>query len=152
MEKRRCSGSFVVSFFGLPRNKLRANPTKEYSKTPRSRRNKQPLPPIMKNVRPKPNNPTETRTIPARTQTAKLYSHLASNDLHLIPATYIAPSPRQHSCPAAADTPKGSGEVLERDRGSQSPVSFQPPPRGENKIYTYDVVFSPGEARIKSKE
>ena len=55
--------------------------------------------------------------------------------------------------PAAADMPRrsgypqGSGEVLERDRGSQSPVSFQPPPRGANKIYTYDVVFSPGEAR-----
>ena len=44
--------------------------------------------------------------------------------------------------------PQGSGEVLERDRGSKSPVSFQPPPRGANKIYTYDVVFFIGEAKI----
>ena len=35
---------------------------------------------------------------------------------------------------------------MERDRGSKSPVSFQPPPRGANKIYTYDVVFRIGEA------
>ena len=73
------------------------------------------------------------------------------SDLHRIPESYIAPSPRQQICPAAADPPKGSGEVLERDRGSQSPVSFQPPPRGINKIYNSDMVFSPGEARIKSK-
>ncbi len=53
--------------------------------------------------------------------------------------------------PRRSGFPKGSGEVLERDRGSKSPVSFQPPPRGANKIYTYDVVFPPGEARIKSK-
>ena len=38
---------------------------------------------------------------------------------------------------------------MERDRGSQSPVSFQPPPRGANKIYTYDVVFPIGEANTK---
>ena len=55
------------------------------SKTPRSRRNEQPIPPIMKNKRPKPNNPTETRTIQNRTQTAKPYSELGSNDLHRIP-------------------------------------------------------------------
>ena len=30
---------------------------------------------------------------------------------------------------------------MERDRGSQSPVSFQPPPRGANKIYRSDEVF-----------
>ena len=53
--------------------------------------------------------------------------------------------------PRRSGFPKGSGEVLERDRGSKSPVSFQPPPRGADKIYTYDVVFPPGEARIKSK-
>ncbi|MDD7774676.1 MAG: hypothetical protein PT954_09715, partial [Eubacteriales bacterium] len=53
--------------------------------------------------------------------------------------------------PAAADMPRrsghppGSGEVLEWDRGSKAPVSYQPPPRGENKIYTYDVVFPIGE-------
>ena len=48
--------------------------------------------------------------------------------------------------PRRSGYPQGSGEVLERDRGSKSPVSFQPPPRGANKIYTYDAVFSIGEA------
>ena len=48
-----------------------ANPTKDYSPTPRSRRHEQPLPPIMKNERYKPNNPTETQAITARTQIAK---------------------------------------------------------------------------------
>ena len=51
--------------------------------------------------------------------------------------------------PRRSGSPKGSGEVLERDRGSKSPVSLQPPPRGANKIYTYDVVFSICEARKK---
>ena len=51
--------------------------------------------------------------------------------------------------PRRSGYPQGSGEVLERDRGSKSPVSLQPPPRGANKIYTYDVVFSIGEARKK---
>ena len=64
-----------------------ANPTKEKAKPPRSRRNEQSLPPIMKNVRYPPNNPTETRTIPARTQKAKPYSELAIIDLHRIQTT-----------------------------------------------------------------
>ena len=38
---------------------------------------------------------------------------------------------------------------MERDRGSKSPVSLQPPPRGANKIYTYDEVFRVGEASTK---
>ena len=59
----------------------------------------------MKNVRPKPNNPTETRAIPARTQIAAQNSELGIIDLHRIQESYIAPSPRQQSCPAAADTP-----------------------------------------------
>ena len=80
---------------------------KDYVKTPRSRRNKQPIPPIMKNVRYQPNNPTETRTIPARTQIAAQNSELEMIDLHLNTATYIAPSPRQQICPAAADPPIG---------------------------------------------
>ena len=85
----------------------------------------------MKNERSKPNNPTETRTIPARTPIAKPYSELVMNDLHRIPATYIAPSPRQPKCPAAADSPKGSGEVLERDRGFANPLSLFNRPREE---------------------
>ena len=43
----------------------------------------------MKNERYPPNNPTETRTIPARTQTAKPYSELAIIDLHRIQESYI---------------------------------------------------------------
>ena len=74
------------------------------------------------------------------------------NSLHRKQAAYIPVNRGSLHFPAAADSPQGSGEVLERDRGSQSPVSFQPPPRGINKIYTYDVVFPPGEARIKTKE
>ena len=50
------------------------------AKTPRSRRHEQSIPPIMKNERYSPNTPTETRTIPARTQIAVQNSELASND------------------------------------------------------------------------
>ncbi|MDD7774800.1 MAG: hypothetical protein PT954_10365, partial [Eubacteriales bacterium] len=41
------------------------------------------------------------------------------------------------------------GEVLERDRGSKSPVSFQPPPRGANKIYKCDAVFRIEKSQYK---
>ena len=121
--------------------------TIDHSKTSRSRRNERPTPPPMKNERHQPNNPTETRTILSRTQIAKLHSHLASNDS----TGYRNPkslSTAAAKIPRRSGSPKGSGEVLERDRGSKSPVSFQPPPRGVNKIYTYDVVFSIGEAKI----
>ena len=72
------------------------------SKTTRSRRHKQPLPPIMKNERYQPNNPTETRTIPARTQIVNLYSELGINDStgYKLPislstaAAYISPPQR----------------------------------------------------------
>ena len=80
----------------------------------------------------------------------KRYVEVGMNSLHRIQAVYIPISPRQQICPAAADPPKGSGEVLERDRGSKSPVSLQPPPRGVNKIYKCDMVFPPGEARTET--
>ena len=100
----------------------------------------------MKNVRYQPNNPTETRAIPARTQIAEQNSELASNDstgyrLPISLSTAAADMPRR------SGSPKGSGEVLERDRGSQSPVSFQPPPRGINKIYRSDAVFLMEESK-----
>ena len=60
-----------------------ANPTKDHSQTTRSRRHERSTPPIMKNVRYTPNNPTETRAIPARTQKAKPNSELGMNSLHL---------------------------------------------------------------------
>ena len=102
----------------------------------------------MKNVRPKPNTPTETRTIQSRTQIAKQYSELASNDSTGYKLT-ISLSTAAAKMPRRSGYPKGSGEVLERDRGSQSPVSFQPPPRGANKIYRSDEVFRIGEANTK---
>ena len=37
--------------------------------------------------------------------------------------------------------------MLERDRGSKSPVSLQPPPRGANKIYESDEVFLMEESK-----
>ena len=120
--------------------------TIDHSKTSRSRRNERPTPPIMKNERHQPNNPTETRTILSRTQIAKLHSHLASNDS----TGYRNPkslSTAAAKIPRRSGFPKGSGEVLERDRGSKSPVSFQPPPRGINKIYRSDVVFLMEESK-----
>ena len=100
----------------------------------------------MKNERHQPNNPTETRTIQSRTQIAKLHSHLGSNDS----TGYRNPkslSTAAAKIPRRSGFPKGSGEVLERDRGSKSPVSFQPPPRGANKIYKCDVVFPMEESK-----
>ena len=124
--------------------------TIDHSKTSRSRRYERSTPPPMKNERHQPNNPTETRTILSRTQIAKLHSHLASNDS----TGYRNPkslSTAAAKIPRRSGFPKGSGEVLERDRGSKSPVSFQPPPRGVNKIYTYDVVFRIGEANTTNQ-
>ena len=79
-------------------------------------------------------------------QAPKRHVEVGMIDLHRIQADYIPVNRGSLHQPRRSGSPKGSGEVLERDRGSQSPVSFQPPPRGVNKIYTYDVVFPPGEA------
>ena len=102
----------------------------------------------MKNERLKPNNPAETQATSARTQIAAQNSELGSNDSTGYKLTKSL-STAAAKVPRRSGSPKGSGEVLERDRGSQSPVSFQPPPRGANKIYTYDVVFPIGEANTK---
>ena len=80
---------------------------------------------------------------------SKRYIEVGMSDLHRTQAAYIPVNRGSHAPPQRI--PQGSGEVLERDRGSKSPVSFQPPPRGVNKIYTYDVVFIPGEARKKAQ-
>ena len=132
-------------------SRLAVIPTIDHSKPSRSRRHEQPLPPIMKNERPKPNNPTETRTIQSRTQIAKQYSELASNDStgYRIPkslSTAAAKMPRRSGFPR--------GEEVEsrgwRRGAPQSPSSSSfGAPQGNNEIYTYDVVFSPGEARKK---
>ena len=84
-----------------------ANPTIDYSKNYRSRRHEQPIPPIMKNVRYKLGNPTETRTIPARTQIAAQHSELGISDLHRNTATYIAPKPAAAVMPRRSGSPQG---------------------------------------------
>ena len=120
--------------------------TIDYSKTSRSRRYERSTPPPMKNERHQPNTPTETRTIQSRTQIAKLHSHLASNDSTGYRIPILSQARGSQNTPPQR-IPQGSGEVLERDRGSQSPVSFQPPPRGINKIYKSDVVFPMEESK-----
>ena len=74
----------------------------------------------------------------------KHHVEVEANSLHRIQAIYIPVNRGSRYAPPQR-IPQGSGEVLERDRGSKSPVSLQPPPRGANKIYTYDVVFPIGE-------
>ena len=103
------------------------NPTKDYSPTPRSRRHEQPLPPIMKNERNKPNNPTETQATTARTQIAAQNSELGMSDS----TGYRNPkslSTAAAKMPRRSGYPKGSGEVLERDRGSKIPCLFPTAP------------------------
>ena len=79
----------------------------------------------------------------------KQYVEVGMNSLHRIPESYI-PVNRGSQYAPPQRIPQGSGEVLERDRGSKSPVSLQPPPRGANKIYTYDVVFRIGESKTNN--
>ena len=94
-----CKNAFVrlrlqMLYFSIPFSDktidpiaVSANPTIDHSPPHRSRRHEQSLPPIMKNVRYKPNNPTETRTIQARTQIVAQHSELGISDLHLNTAT-----------------------------------------------------------------
>ena len=78
---------------------------KDYVKAPRSRRNVQSIPPIMKNERSKPNNPTETRAIPARTQIAKPNSELGINDSTGYRIPILSQARGSLHFPAAADPP-----------------------------------------------
>ena len=70
-------------------------------------------------------------------------------------STAAAVMPRRSGYPGVRRwSPVNHASVVPWRRGapqSPSPSSFGAP-QGNNKIYTYDVVFSPGEARIKSKE
>ena len=101
--------TIYVSHTGISKNERpNRGQRKSYerkSKTPRNRRHEQSIPPIMKNVRYQPNNPTETRTIPARTQIAAQHSELAINDLHRNTAAYIPVNRGSLHFPAAADNP-----------------------------------------------
>ena len=96
----------------------------------------------MKNERHKLGNPTETRTIQSRTQIAKQHSELVISDLHRIPESYIAPSPRQQSCPAAADPPRGQ-ERCWRGIGDRNPLSLFNRPREEPIKSTRMTWYSP---------
>ena len=61
----------------------------------------------MKNVRYKLGNPTETRSIPARTQKAKPNSELGMNDSTGYKLTISLSTAAAYINPAAADTPGG---------------------------------------------
>ena len=108
----------------------------------------------MKNERYSPNNPTETRTIPARTQIAAQNSELAISDLHRIQESYIGRNRGSLHHPRRSGHP-WVDEVESRGWGRRAPQSPSSSsfgaPQGNNKIYTYDVVFSTGEARKKNQ-
>ena len=96
-------------------------PTIDHNKTYRSRRHEQSFPPIMKNERYPPNNPTETRAIQARTQKAAQHSELGISDLHRNTTDYIPVNRGSLHFPAAADlpgvrrwSPEDGGEGLRR--------------------------------------
>ena len=105
----------------------------------------------MKNERYQPNNPTETRTISARTQGTQ--SSRRSGDNRPAPDTRILYPYK----PAAAKSTRRSGtprvdEVESRGWGRRAPQSPSSSsfgaPQGNNEIYTYDVVFLIEEAKI----
>ena len=79
---------------------------KAMAKTPRSRRNEQSIPPIMKNERPnaQQNLLKRERHRPEH-KTPKQKIEVAISDPHRNSANNIVPNPRQQSCPAAAIPP-----------------------------------------------
>ena len=91
----------------------------------------------------------------------KRYIEVGMNSLHRIQVAYIPISPRQPTFPRRSGfsgvrrwSPVNHASVVHWRRGApQSPSSSSfGAPQGNNKIYKCDVVFSPGETRIKSKE
>ena len=96
------------------------NSTNIYSKTYRSRILTTYLP-IMKNERYKPNNPTETRAIQNRTQTAKPYSELAIIDLHRIQDSYIPVHRGSSHAPPQRIPPRGQERCWRGIGDSQIP-------------------------------
>ena len=107
----------------------------------------------MKNKRHQPNNPTETRTIQSRTQIAKLHSELGSNDSTGYRIPILSQARGSQNAPPQR-IPRVD-EVESRGWGRRAPQSPSSSsfgaPQGNNEIYTYDVVFSPGEARINNQ-
>ena len=124
--------------------------TIDHSKTYRSRRNVQSIPPPMKNERYKPNNPTETRTVSARTPSTQ--TPCRSGDKRPAPDTGILNwyQPAAADMPRRSGFPKGSGEVLERDRGFANPLSLSNRPREEQIKSTHTMWYSPLVKPIKT--
>ena len=84
-----------------------ANPTKDFGKKTRSRRNEQSIPPIMKNVRYNAQqNLLKRERYRAEHKAPKQKNEVAISDLHRNSANNIVPNPRQPSFPAAA-IPRG---------------------------------------------
>ncbi len=83
----------------------------------------------------------------------KRYIEVGISDLHRIQADYI-PVNRGSQCAPPQRTPRVD-EVESRGWGRRAPQSPSSSsfgaPQGNNKIYTYDVVFSPGETRINNQ-
>ena len=83
-----------------------ANPTKDHSKIPRSRRHEQSIPPIMKNERPKTqrNLLKRKRSWPEHKQLYQIpnWGRAIRTGIQL---PNWATNPRQPKCPAAADPP-----------------------------------------------
>ena len=118
--------SITLSAKTIDPTAVSANPTKDFGKTPRSRRNEQSIPPIMKNERPK----TQQNLL------KRVRYRPEHSPLHQIPNWGVATctgnqlpkwatNPRQPTCPAAADSP-GRGVRVQRieERGSAESISF----------------------------
>ena len=95
----------------------------------------------MKNVRPKPNTPTETRTIQSRTQTAKPNSHLASNDSTGY-RNPILPQTRGSSHAPPQRIPQRGQERCWRGIGDRNPLSLSNRPREEQIKSTEAMRYS----------
>ena len=113
------------------------------------------LPPIMKNERLNAQRDFLKRKRPQPEHKApKRYVEVATNSLHRKQADYIPVSRGSQYAPPQR-TPRVD-EVESRGWGRRAPQSPSSSsfgaPQGNNEIYTYDVVFSPGEARKKVKE
>ena len=129
---------------GNPKTKLQSHPNSVFFSTNNEKQTTKAQRDFLKRKRPQPEH-----------NSPKRYVEVGMIDLHRIPDSNIVPNPRQPTSPRRSGFPRGE-EVESRGwrRGapqSPSPSSFGAP-QGNNEIYTYDVVFSPGEARIKSKE
>ena len=89
----------------------------------------------MKNKRYKPNIPTETQAIPARTQSTQTPRRSGDKRPHRNCTNYIPVNPRQPNRPRRSGQPRDEVERCRRDRRrapqSPSPISLTAPARRE---------------------